>query len=140
MSFPKVAVICGLMAALISGCGIAAKPQAGTPHLSKYAGWHGVYDDQRPTRARCLTNHDVKYTEFLTKQKVHGTRTDLQAIKIHKGGATIIFYPDAIVAEGQEIMGGALGAELIGSALLYPNNTSGGTLTTVENCTAIGVG
>jgi hypothetical protein len=140
MSFRKVAVISGLMAALISGCGIAAKPAAGTPHLLSNPAFHGVYDNQRPTRTTCLRKHDIPYTTYLAQHKVNGTPTNLQAIKVLKGGASIIFYPDAGTAEGQIIMGQALGAELIGSALLYPNNTSGSTLTTVENCTAIGVG
>jgi hypothetical protein len=128
------------MAVLISGCGIAAKPQAGTPHLLTKPGFHGVYDDQRPTRTACLKRHDVAFTTYLTKRKVNGVRTNLQAVKIDKGGASVIFYPDANIAEGQEIMGQALGAELIGAALLYPENTSGGTLTKVENCIALGVG
>jgi hypothetical protein len=144
MSFRKVSVIFGLlavvMAVLISGCGIAAKPVSGSPHILSSPGFHGIYDDQRPTRAACLTRHHIPHTEYLTRFKIHGTPTDLQAIKVTPGGATIIFYPDANVAEGVEIMGGGLGAELIGSALLYPNNTTGKVLTEVENCTALGVG
>ncbi len=140
MSFRKVAVICALMAVLISGCGIAAKPQAGSPHLLTSPSFYGVYDNQRAAREACLTAHHIPFVSFETKDRVHGTPQLLQAIKVGPGGASIIFYPDAGIAEGQIIMGKGLGAELIGSALLYPNNTTGLTLTEVENCTAIGVG
>ena len=140
MSFPKVAVICGLMAALIGGCGIAAKPQAGTHNLLNQPGFHGVFDDPRGVRSQCLSEHKISYEEFFTKQSIDGTPQHLPAIKIDQGGAVIVFYPDAGTAEGQQIMGQGVGAELIGSALLYPNNTTGGELTNVENCTAVGIG
>lgn len=143
MSSSKVAVICGLaVALLLAGCGVAAKPEAGTPHLKDQPGFHGVYDDQRPTRATCLRQDGIHFIEFTTKDEIGGTPQMLQAIKItgKPHGATIIFYPEAEIAEGMQIMGQDEGSELIGSALLFPNDTTGRQLTTVETCVASGVG
>jgi hypothetical protein len=54
-------------------------------------------------------------------------------------GPTIVFEPTAGIAEGRQIEGKALGAEVIGAALLYPNHVSGAELTSIENCLGEGV-
>ncbi len=54
-------------------------------------------------------------------------------------GPTIIFYATPGAAQALQLQGKDEGAEVIGSALLFPNNASGSLLTKVENCTSIGV-
>ena len=54
-------------------------------------------------------------------------------------GPRIVFEPTAGIAEGEQIEGKALGAEVIGAALLYPNQAPGAELTTIENCLGQGV-
>jgi hypothetical protein len=144
MSAVKVAVACGLVALLVSACGIAPKPEAGAPLLRKLArtdhlrtlpGFHGLRDDPLVTHVRCLRQAKIRFHEYRTKQH------DLPAIQVGTlpQGPTIIFYPTPGIAEGLQIMGEEQGAEVIGSALLYPNGATGNKLTKIENCTATGV-
>lgn len=54
-------------------------------------------------------------------------------------GPTIVFSPTAGAAQAYQIDGSAQGAEVIGTALLYPNQASAGELTSIENCLDQGV-
>jgi hypothetical protein len=54
-------------------------------------------------------------------------------------GATIVFAPTADMAEGEQIVGKAQGAYVVGAALVYPNRAPGSQLTVIENCLASGV-
>lgn len=136
MSAVKVAVACGLVALLISACGIAPKPEAGTPHLRKQSGFHGLRDDPRVKHTKCLRAAKIHFHQYYAGGGQHlpaiqvGTRPD---------GPTIIFYPTPGIAQGLQIMGDEQGAEVIGAALLYPNHTPAKELSTVEQCTAAGV-
>lgn len=136
MSAVKVAVACGLVALLISACGIAPKPQAGTPHLRKYAGYHGLRDDPRVKHTKCLRQDKIHYRQYYA-----GGKQKLPAIQVGTlpSGPTIIFYPTPGIAQGLQIMGQEQGAEVIGSALLYPNHASAKELTKVEVCVAVSV-
>jgi hypothetical protein len=49
------------------------------------------------------------------------------------------FQPTPGDAQGVQIHGRAQGAEVIGSALLYPNQASAALLSNVESCVAKGV-
>ncbi len=144
MSAVKVAVACGLAALLLSACGIAPKPQAGSAQLRtlaaagrlhKLVGFHGILDDPRVPHAKCLRREKVRFHEYRTK------KDDLPAIQVGTlpTGPTIIFYPTPGIAQGLQIMAREQGAEIIGNALLYPNGASGTELTKVEDCTAQGV-
>jgi hypothetical protein len=136
MSLAKVAVICGLMALLISACGIPTKPEAGTAHLSKHAGFYGLTDDPRTPQVKCLKGDKLPYREYYADGVQH-----LPAIHVGSGmqGPTIIFYPTAGISQGLQIMGQESAAEVIGSLLVYPNQAAHKLLTKVEACASIGV-
>lgn len=55
------------------------------------------------------------------------------------GGPTIVFTPTAGAAQASQLDGSAQGAEVIGTALLYPNQGSPDELTSIENCLDQGV-
>lgn len=136
MSPAKVAVACGLMALLISACGIPPKPEAGTANLRKSPGFYGVKDDPRIPQAKCLRSDKLPYREYYAD----GAQ-GLPAIQVGSlpQGPTIIFYPTAGIAQGMQITAKEGGAEVIGSLLVYPNQAQPNVLTEVENCAAIGV-
>jgi hypothetical protein len=54
-------------------------------------------------------------------------------------GPTIKFSPTPGGAQDDQLRARAPGAEVIGSALLYPNQASDGDLTKIEKCLAQGV-
>ncbi|MGC9220980.1 MAG: hypothetical protein ACP5H2_06460 [Solirubrobacteraceae bacterium] len=134
MSLAKVAIVCGLATLALAGCGIQTKPLAGT-NLKQSKDYYGVVDDPLTPHTNCLRADHVKFRVYLSgKQR-------LPAIQVGTlpSGPTIIFYPTPGIAQGLQIMGEEQGAEVIGSALLYPNKASNAELQTVETCTAIGV-
>lgn len=135
MSRAKVAVACGLVALAVSACGVPPKPEAGTAHLKQQRAFYGKVDDPRLAHADCLRSAKLPIREYST------TKDHLPAIQVGAlpKGPTIVFYPTPGIAQGLQIMGQEQGAEVIGSALLYPNGASANELSTVEHCTAIGV-
>jgi len=132
----KVAVACGLMALAISACGISTKPLAGTAHLRRHAGFHGVVDDPRIPQVKCLKSDGLPYREYYADRAQH-----LPAIQVGPGtqGPTVIFYPTEGIATGLQITGQEAGAEVIGSLLVYPNHSPSKVLSEVEACASIGV-
>ena len=54
-------------------------------------------------------------------------------------GPTIVFMPSPAVAQAAQIQGRAQAAEVIGSALVYPNQGSDGELASIGACLAQGV-
>lgn len=135
MSAVKVAVACGLVALLISACGIAPKPVAGTTHLRKHTGYFGLRDDPRVKPLPCLRAAKFHFHQYYSgKQR-------LPAIQIGSlpSGPTVIFYPTPGIAQGLQIMGQETAAEVIGALLVYPNHARTHELTKVEACAAIGV-
>jgi hypothetical protein len=134
MSLAKVAAVCGLMALALSACGIQAKPLAGTANLKKAPGYFGKVDDPRKVHLPCLRADHVPFHKYTAPG-------NLPAIQIGKlpTGPTIVFYPTPGIAQGQQITGKDQGAEVIGSALLYPNQASNKVLSIAESCTAVGV-
>lgn len=136
MSAVKVAVACGLIALLVSACGIAQKPEAGTTHLRHYAGFRGRVDDPRMPQVNCLKSDKLPYREYYADGVQH-----LPAIQVggRAQGPTMIFYPTDGIAQGLQIMGQETGAEVIGALLIYPNKSRLAELTKVEACAAIGV-
>lgn len=136
MSAVKVAVACGLVALLISACGVAPKPVAGTTNLRKHSGYYGLRDDPRVKHTKCLRAAKIHYRLYYAAGKQH-----LPSIQIGSlpSGPTVIFEPTPGIAQGEQIKGDEQGAEVIGSALLYPNGASAKELTIVEGCVATGV-
>jgi hypothetical protein len=54
-------------------------------------------------------------------------------------GATIVFASTPGAAQADQIIGSAQGAEVIGSALVYPNQAPDSLLNGIEACLAQGV-
>lgn len=133
MPSAKLAVVSGLAALALSACGIAAKPVAGTIHATAQSTGRARVDDPRTTKTNyvtCLTQH------HLPVAKVGGT--DLQVGSL-PAGPTIHFAPTPGAAEALQIEGQSTGAEVISSALLYPNAASDQELKPIEDCLTKGI-
>jgi hypothetical protein len=128
MSSAKLALAIGLVAISLSACGSTAKPQAGTPNAAKVN--RKAVDDPRKTHVECLRQKHIPVSEF--------DRTWLQ-VGIRPSGPTIHFAPTPGAAQELQIDGQVQSAEVIGSALLYPNQASDALLQKVEDCIAKGV-
>jgi hypothetical protein len=126
MPHAKSAAAVGLVAAVLGGCSSAVKPPQG----------RGKVDDPRTYSAhnylRCLLSH------HLPAQKVG--RVGLQ-IGPAPSGPTVEFLPTPGAAQAAQIEGSPAyqGAEVIGAALLYPNQASDHELSVIETCLAAGV-
>jgi hypothetical protein len=134
MSKTKLVLACGLMAVLLSACGIQKKPLAGTPHVNKAPGSHAKFNDPRKGREECLREHHLKGRYY----DASGRRPAIQVGHL-PSGPTVIFEPTPAFAEGLQIEGEVQGAEVIGAALVYPNQASSALAKIVENCMAVGV-
>jgi hypothetical protein len=130
----KLFVACGLMALVLSACGMSAKPQAGTPDIAQAPGNHAQVADPRTKHVRCLKADGLPVHLF----RASGARPAIQ-VGTAPSGPTVIFEPTQQAATGAQIVGQAQGAEVIGAALVYPNQASDPVLTKVENCMDIGV-
>lgn len=133
----RLAVTVGLMAVLLSACGISAKPQAGTADIAKSHDTFSLVDEPWTLQVKCLRSDHVKFREYLTAgQKLPAIQIGTLPI-----GPTVVFYSTAGIAQGFQVTGKntGLGAEVIGAALLYPNQANNTLLTKVETCTATGV-
>ena len=119
----KLAIASGVAAISLCACASTVKPPQG----------HGKVDDPRfdnPNRVACL-RHD-----HLPVQLVG--RAGLQIGPL-PAGPTIMFTPTPSAAQADQIRGVAQGAEVIGAALLYPNQASDSELTLIEDCLSTGV-
>src|ERR1700761_1746407 len=134
MSKTRLVLACGLMAWLIGACGIQKKPEAGTPHVNKAPGSHAKYDDPRKGREKCLRKHHIHGRYYYAS----GGRPAIQGGTLPTG-PTIIFAATPAGAEDEQILGKTQGAEIIGSAIIYPNQAKSHILKLVENCMAVGV-
>jgi hypothetical protein len=128
MPSAKLALVIGLSAVSLSACGIAAKPEAGTPQA--VATNRKAVDDPRQVHVACLDADHIPVTEF------GGTWLQIES---KPSGPTVHFLPTPGAAQEQQISGHVESAEVIGSALLYPNQASAGLLQRVETCVAQGV-
>ncbi len=128
MSAAKLALVAGLARSRSSACGTTAKPEAGTIKAAS-VNRKGV-DDPRTTHVECLESEHIPVTEF--------SRTWLQ-IGTKPSGPTVHFEPTPGAAQEQQIDGQVQSAEVIGAALLYPNQASDALLQKVEDCMAKGV-
>jgi hypothetical protein len=136
MSPAKLALGGGLvaMALAAAGCGIAAKPMAGSPQLSHARGYHARVDDPRVRHTSCLRADGIPFHLF----RADGNRPAIQ-VGTAPSGPTIVFEPTPGDAQGAQITGQAQGAEVIGAALVYPGQASDAELSQVESCVAVGV-
>jgi hypothetical protein len=131
MSSAKVAAGCALAMLALSACGTSSKPVAGSviSTTGKPAG-RGVVDDPRAKHAKCLQQMGVPVAEV--------GQIGLQ-VGTPPSGPSVTFEPTPGAAQEQQISGNAQGAEVIGSALLFPNQASDKLLKVVEDCLAHGV-
>jgi hypothetical protein len=128
MSSVKLTLAIGLVAISLAACGSTAKPQAGTLNAASVN--RKAVDDPRKTHVDCLRQEHIPVSEF--------DRTWLQ-VGAKPSGPTIHFAPTPGAAQEFQIDGQVQGAEVIGSALLYPNQASDALLQKVEDCIAKGV-
>jgi hypothetical protein len=128
MSSAKLALAAGLTALSLAACGSTVKPEAGTLKAAT-KDLKGI-DDPRAAHVACLRQAHVPVLEF--------GRTWLQ-IGSKPYGPTVHFTPTPGAAQELQISGKVESAEVIGSAMVYPNQAPGGLLQQVEACVAKGV-
>jgi hypothetical protein len=126
MPHPKTAVALGAVATLLCGCSTVVKPPQG----------RGKVDDPRTYAA---ANHfKCMVQAHLPAQEVGRTGLQIGALP---GGPTVLFDTTPGAAQSDQMHGNPAyqGAEVIGSALLWPHQASDAELTLIENCLASGV-
>lgn len=129
----KFAMAIVIAAIGLSACASTTKPLAGSATSPSKPVGRGRIDDPRTSRAnriQCLQQHHLPVTEV--------GATGLQ-IGPPPGGPTVQFAPTAGAAQGDQIEAREEGAEVIGAALLYPNQGSDDELSTIEQCLDKGV-
>jgi hypothetical protein len=131
MPSAKLALAFGLVAVSLSACGTADKPQAGT--LKAVAKNHKGLDDPRKKHIACLEQYRIP----VTTMTVNGQPAF--QVGTAPSGPTVVFTPTPGAAQEAQIEGQVQGAEVIGSALLYPNQAGNSLLQEVEGCVAQGV-
>jgi hypothetical protein len=80
-------------------------------------------------RLQCLQAHRLPVIEVGTTGLQIGALPD---------GPTIRFAPTQTAAQADQILGRAQGAEVIGSALVYPNRAPSSELKVIEDCVGQG--
>jgi hypothetical protein len=130
MSLAKLAGACALLALVLSACGTSSKPVAGSAAVVGKRAGRGVVDDPRTKHLKCLREHQIPAVKV--------GQTKLQ-IGTAPGGPTVVFAPTPGAAQRDQIEGQVVNSEVIGSALLAPNQASDRELKVVEDCLAQGV-
>lgn len=134
MSAVRLSLAGGLAVFSLCGCGLAAKPLAGTPNLARTPGNHAKIDDPRAKHLGCMVRAGLPARPFMAP----GGRPGIQVGAL-PGGPTIVFLSTPGAAQYAQIDGQSEAAEVIGSALLYPNLAPDKELSTIETCLALGV-
>jgi len=116
-------IAAALTALALSACSVTANK----------AGGRGRVTDPRTQAGRldCLRAHHLPVTE------VGDNGLQIGGLP---AGATVRFTPSPAAAQTAQIEGQEPGAEVIGSALVYPNQAPDSELGVIENCVAQGVG
>ena len=121
-----------LAALALTGCG-AVKVQPTTPAGSSKLGSRGRLDSPLTS----VRNHlGCLRDEHLPVHVVSPIKLQVGALP---SGPTIVFKATPGAAQSDQIEATAPGAEVIGSALVYPNQGSDAQLTAIEDCLAQGV-
>jgi hypothetical protein len=131
MPSAKLAVAVGLAALSLSACGTTSKPEAGS--AKAIAKTHQQVDDPSKKHIVCLQQEHIPVQRITT-----GGLPGLQ-VETAPSGPTVVFDQTPGTAQAMQIEGKAQGAEVIGAALLYPNQASEKLLQKVEDCVAQGV-
>jgi hypothetical protein len=125
MSLAKLVAASCLAVLALAGCGSTSVHPAGSGH--------GKVDDPRTAKSdhlACMRAH------HLPVQPVGLTGIQIGAAP---AGPRVVFTPAPGAAQGDQIQAQVQGAEVIGSALLYPNQGSDTELNQIETCLAQGV-
>ena len=136
MSSAKLAAACVFAALALAACGSTTKPEAG--HVQLTAGeraGRGVIDDPRTKHMKCLQQNHLPVVRTVSGPE----RLPGMQIGALPAGPTVTFEPTPGAAQQAQISGTVQGAEVIGSALLFPNQASDKELKVVEDCMALGV-
>lgn len=129
MPSAKLAIACGFVAVVLSACGATSNPPAGSVSPTATTAGRAQLSDPRTKHVNCLRQDKIPVAEV--------GRTGLQ-IGV-PGAPTVRFLATPGAAQYAQIAGQAPGAEVIGSALLFPGQASDADLTRIEDCLAIGV-
>jgi hypothetical protein len=117
-----------LAAMSLAACGTTAKPVAGTLRADAKA--RKQVDDPRTKHIACLRGARIPVVTVGQTELEVGTPPTQ---------AKIVYTPTPGSGQQAQIGGDAPGAELIGSALLYPEQDSDAQLQVIEGCLTIGV-
>ncbi len=123
-------LLCGLSVLLLAGCASLNKPPVTKRTASGALVSRGRIDDPRKKHYLCLEQHHLPVNE--------PGPTEIQVGRPGVG-PLIKFLATPGVAQGVQMSGQVQSAEIIGSALVYPNDGSDAELQVVEACTALGV-
>jgi len=135
MPSAKLAVAIGLSALSLSACGVASKPEVGTPAANSKS-QQGL-NDPRTKHIDCLQAKNIPVRE--EQITVGGQSLPGFQVGSPPSGPTVAFEPTPGIAQGVQIHGQSQAAEVIGSALVYPNLASDSLAAKVEACVALGV-
>jgi hypothetical protein len=127
MSLARLVVACSAAVLALSACGSTAVHPGG-PGSSR-----GRIDDPRTAkvdRVACLKDNHLPVQEVGASGLQIGAPPD---------GPRVVFTPTPGAAQADQIRAAAQGAEVIGSALLYPNQGSDQELAQIETCLTRGV-
>jgi hypothetical protein len=128
MSFAKPVLLSVVAALTLSACGtINVKPSASSSGAARS---RGQIDDPRTTKSnhvQCLRAGNLSVQEIGS--------TDL----LVAGSVRVHFEATAGAAQARQIDGSSQGAEVVGSALVYPGQAPDAELTKIEQCLAQGV-
>lgn len=132
MSSKKLPIALALVATSLAGCGaVNVHPTASSSSTSLTS--RGRVDSPLTD----VHDHlDCLRDAHLAVHEVGPTQLRIGALPT---GASVVFTPTAGAAQAEQIDGSAQGAEVIGSALLYPNQASEDELMKIEDCLAQGV-
>jgi hypothetical protein len=133
MSCAKPVFAAGLVALAVAGCASNAKPLAGTTNPNGQPIGRGRVDSpitHDPNHLKCMQQKHLAVVQVSSTQLQIGSAP---------GAPRIVFEATPGIAQGMQIQGQSQGAEVIGSALLYPNQGSADELSQVEDCLAQGV-
>jgi hypothetical protein len=132
MSSAKLAAA-GLVVALsLSACGVKAKPEAGSAQAAAVSKQN--FFSPLTLHEKCLTQKHVKWHQTNRGGPPPGYPT-IQ-VRTRPSGPTVEYTRTPGAAQNVQMQGQSQGAEVIGSALLYPNQASDALLKKVELCVA----
>jgi hypothetical protein len=130
---PKRVLTAVAVAALaLTGCGGAVQVQPSTPAGSSKLASRGRVDSPVTMKNHLACLRDA----HLPVQVISPTRLQVGAVP---AGPTIVFAATPGAAQASQIYANAQAAEVIGSALVYPNQGSDGEMATIGACLAQGV-